>query len=160
MRSYFGTDGMRGLTNVFPVTAETALRLGMAAGRFFRRGDHRHRAVIGKDTRLSGYMIESSLVAGLTSMGMDVFLFGPLPTAAVSFLTRSLRADLGIMITASHNGFKDNGLKLFGPDGFKLSDKDEANIEGYMDRGLEDHLVRPELIGRAQRIDDASDALY
>ena len=105
MRKYFGTDGMRGRANEFPITAETALRLGQAAGRVFRRGQHRHRVVIGKDTRLSGYMMESALVAGLTSMGMDVFLFGPLPTAAVSFLTRSLRADLGIMISASHNGF-------------------------------------------------------
>ena len=155
MRKYFGTDGMRGRANEFPITAETALRLGQAAGRAFRRGQHRHRVVIGKDTRLSGYMMESALVAGLTSMGMDVFLFGPLPTAAVSFLTRSLRADLGIMISASHNGFRDNGMKLFGPDGFKLSDADELEIESYMDRGLEDHLVRTESIGRAQRIDDA-----
>ena len=155
MRKYFGTDGMRGRANEFPITAETALRLGQAAGRVFRRGQHRHRVVIGKDTRLSGYMMESALVAGLTSMGMDVFLFGPLPTAAVSFLTRSLRADLGIMISASHNGFRDNGMKLFGPDGFKLSDADELEIESYMDRGLEDHLVRTESIGRAQRIDDA-----
>ncbi len=155
MRKYFGTDGMRGRANMFPMTAETALRLGMAAGRVFRRGQHRHRVVIGKDTRLSGYMMESALVAGLTSMGMDVFLFGPLPTAAVSFLTRSLRADLGIMITASHNSFGDNGLKLFGPDGFKLSDEDELEIENHMDQGLEEHLVRSESIGRAKRIDDA-----
>ncbi len=155
MQKYFGTDGIRARANQFPVTAETALRLGMAAGRVFRRGQHRHRVVIGKDTRLSGYMMESALVAGLTSMGMDVFLFGPLPTAAVSFLTRSLRADLGIMVTASHNGFQDNGIKLFGPDGFKLSDAKELEIESHMDQGLEEHLVRSESIGRAQRIDDA-----
>ena len=155
MQKYFGTDGIRARANQFPVTAETALRLGMAAGRVFRRGQYRHRVVIGKDTRLSGYMMESALVAGLTSMGMDVFLFGPLPTAAVSFLTRSLRADLGIMITASHNGFQDNGIKLFGPDGFKLSDTKELEIESHMDQGLEEHLVRSESIGRAQRIDDA-----
>ena len=155
MRRYFGTDGMRGKTNSFPITAETSLRLGQAAGRVFRRGVHRHRVVVGKDTRLSGYMMESALVAGLTSMGMDVFLFGPLPTPAVSFLTRSLRADLGIMISASHNPFMDNGIKLFGPDGFKLSDDEEKNIESHMDEGLEEHLVPPERIGRARRIDDA-----
>lgn len=155
MRRYFGTDGMRGRANSFPITAETALRLGQAAGRVFRRGAHRHRVVIGKDTRLSGYMMESAMVAGLTSMGMDVFLFGPLPTPAVSFLTRSLRADLGIMISASHNAFRDNGVKLFGPDGFKLSDEEELNIEDHMDKGLDEHLSAPENIGRAQRIDDA-----
>jgi len=155
MRKYFGTDGLRGRVNHFPITAETAMRLGQAAGRVFLRGVHRHRVVIGKDTRLSGYMMESALVAGLTSMGMDVFLFGPLPTPAVSFLTRSLRADLGIMISASHNSFYDNGIKLFGPDGFKLSDAEEIEIEHHMDEGLEDHLVASERIGRAQRIDDA-----
>ena len=155
MRKYFGTDGLRGQTNRFPVTAETALRLGQAAGRVFRRGSHRHRVVIGKDTRLSGYMMESALVAGLTSMGMDAFLFGPLPTPAVSFLTRSLRADLGVMISASHNGFRDNGIKLFGPDGFKLSDEEEMEIESHMDAGLADHLVSSDRIGRATRIDDA-----
>ena len=146
---------MRGRANSFPITAETALRLGQAAGRVFRRGAHRHRVVIGKDTRLSGYMMESALVAGLTSMGMDVFLFGPLPTSAVSFLTRSLRADLGIMISASHNAFMDNGIKLFGPDGFKLSDEEEINIENHMDEGLDQHLAQAESIGRAKRIDDA-----
>ncbi len=155
MRRYFGTDGMRGAANSFPITAETALRLGQAAGRVFRRGVHRHRVVIGKDTRLSGYMMESAMVAGLTSMGMDVFLFGPLPTPAVSFLTRSLRADLGIMISASHNPFQDNGIKLFGPDGFKLSDEEEMRIESHMDEGLDAHLAAPEQIGSAQRIDDA-----
>ena len=155
MRKYFGTDGMRGEANQFPITAETALRLGLAAGRVFRRGGHRHRVVIGKDTRLSGYMIESALVAGLTSMGMDSFLFGPLPTPAISFLTQSLRADLGVMITASHNGFRDNGVKLFGPDGFKLSDHDELEIETRMDEGLDSHLPKSTHIGRAKRIDDA-----
>ncbi|MEC9249714.1 MAG: phosphoglucosamine mutase, partial [Pseudomonadota bacterium] len=116
-KKYFGTDGVRGLTNAFPMTAETALRLGKAAGRYFARHTGRHSVVIGKDTRLSGYMIESALVAGFTSVGMDVFQFGPLPTPAVSQMTRSLRADLGVMITASHNPYHDNGIKLFGPDG-------------------------------------------
>ena len=118
-RKYIGTDGIRGTANEGTMTAETALRVGMAAGRVFRRGDHRHRVVIGKDTRLSGYMLEPALTAGFTSMGMDVFLFGPLPTPAVAMLTRSLRADLGVMISASHNSFEDNGIKFFGPDGFK-----------------------------------------
>ncbi len=154
-RKYFGTDGMRGPANQFPVTAQVALRLGMAAGRLFTRGNHKHRAVIGKDTRLSGYMIESSLMAGLTSMGIDVFLLGPLPTPALAFITRSLRADLGLMISASHNGFQDNGIKLFGPDGYKLSDEMEQQIERYMDNGLASHLAPPEQIGRAKRIEDA-----
>jgi len=154
-RKYFGTDGIRGTANADPMTAETALRVGMAAGRIFRRGDHRHRVVIGKDTRLSGYMIEPALTAGFTSVGMDVFLFGPLPTPAVAMLTRSLRADLGVMISASHNPFHDNGIKLFGPDGFKLSDQKELEIEALMDNGLADGLAPPDELGRTKRIDDA-----
>ena len=154
-KKYFGTDGIRGETNSFPMTAETALRLGMAAGRYFTRRKGRHSVVIGKDTRLSGYMIESALVAGFTSVGMDVFQFGPLPTPAVSLMTRSLRADLGVMITASHNPFHDNGIKLFGPDGRKLDDAAELEIEALMDRGLADRLAAPADLGRAKRIDDA-----
>jgi phosphoglucosamine mutase len=152
-RKFFGTDGIRGTTNIEPMTAETALRVGQAAGTHFLRGDHRHRVVIGKDTRLSGYMMESAMVAGFTSVGMDVVLLGPMPTPAVAMLTRSMRADLGVMISASHNAFADNGIKLFGPDGYKLSDDDERAIE----RRLEEQpkLARPELIGRARRIDDA-----
>ena len=155
MRKYFGTDGIRGTANEGAMTAETALRVGMAAGRVFRRGDHRHRVVIGKDTRLSGYMLEPALTAGFTSMGMDVFLFGPLPTPAVAMLTRSLRADLGVMISASHNAFQDNGIKLFGPDGFKLSDEIELEIEHHIDNGLVDDLAGSRDLGRAKRIDDA-----
>lgn len=155
IRKYFGTDGIRGTVNKSDMTADMALRLGMAAGRVFRRGEYRHRVVIGKDTRLSGYMLEPALVAGFTSMGMDVFLFGPIPTPAVAFLTRSLRADLGVMISASHNGYEDNGIKLFGPDGFKLSDELEAEIEGFMDDGVGDHIAKPHKLGRAKRIDDA-----
>jgi phosphoglucosamine mutase len=154
-RKLFGTDGIRGRANNFPVTPEIAMKAGMAAGRVFTRGDHLHRVVIGKDTRLSGYMIESALVAGFTSVGMDVFLFGPLPTPAVAMLTRSLRADIGVMISASHNHFEDNGIKFFGPDGQKLSDDKEAAIEALMENGLEDGLARPRKIGRAKRIDDA-----
>ncbi|MDO8839410.1 MAG: phosphoglucosamine mutase [Parvibaculum sp.] len=154
-RKYFGTDGIRGKANTGHMTAETALRIGMAAGRVFRRGDHRHRVVIGKDTRLSGYMIEPALTAGFTSMGMDVFLFGPLPTPAVAMLTRSLRADLGVMISASHNSFEDNGIKLFGPDGFKLSDEVELAIEHHMDNGLADNLAGSRDLGRTKRIEDA-----
>jgi phosphoglucosamine mutase len=154
-RKYFGTDGIRGKANTAPMTAETALRVGMAAGRYFTRGNHRHRVVIGKDTRLSGYMIETALVAGFTSVGMDVLQFGPLPTPAVAMLTRSLRADLGVMISASHNGYEDNGIKLFGPDGYKLSDDVETAIEQMMDNGLADHLAAPADLGRAKRIDDA-----
>ncbi len=155
-RKYFGTDGIRGKANTAPMTAETALRVGMAAGRYFTRGDHRHRVVIGKDTRLSGYMIETALVAGFTSVGMDVFQFGPLPTPAVAMLTRSLRADLGVMISASHNLYEDNGIKLFGPDGYKLSDQVETEIEEMMDSGLQDGLAEPNKLGRAKRIDDAA----
>jgi phosphoglucosamine mutase len=154
-RKMFGTDGIRGQANKFPMTPEIALKVGMAAGRIFRRGDHRHRVVIGKDTRLSGYMIESALVSGFTAVGMDVFLFGPLPTPAVAMLTRSLRADLGVMISASHNLYHDNGIKLFGPDGEKLSDDREIEIEALLTNGLEDGLVPPEHIGRARRVDDA-----
>ena len=152
-RKFFGTDGIRGTTNSEPMTAETALRVGQAAGTHFLRGDHRHRVVIGKDTRLSGYMMESAMVAGFTSVGMDVVMLGPMPTPAVAMLTRSMRADLGVMISASHNPFDDNGIKLFGPDGYKLSDKDEASIERLLAK--EPRLAKPSAIGRAKRIDDA-----
>ena len=152
-RKFFGTAGIRGLTTREPMTAETALRVGQAAGAHFLRGDHRHRVVIGKDTRLSGYMMESAMVAGFTSVGMDVVLLGPMPTPAVAMLTRSMRADLGVMISASHNPFADNGIKLFGPDGYKLSDKDEAAIERRLE--TEPKLAKPDMIGRARRIDDA-----
>lgn len=155
VRKYFGTDGIRGTVNKGKMTGEMALRLGMAAGRVFRRGSYRHRVVVGKDTRLSGYMLEPALVAGFTSMGMDVFLFGPIPTPAVAFLTRSLRADIGVMISASHNKFEDNGIKLFGPDGYKLSDELEAEIEGFMDDGVGEHVASSDGLGRAKRIDDA-----
>jgi phosphoglucosamine mutase len=152
-RRFFGTDGIRGTTNVEPMTAQTALCVGMAAGAHFLRGNHRHRVVIGKDTRLSGYMMESAMVAGFTSVGMDVVLLGPMPTPAVAMLTRSLRADLGVMISASHNPFADNGIKLFGPDGYKLSDEDEEAIERRLGDGPK--LAQPGEIGRARRIDDA-----
>jgi len=152
-RKFFGTDGIRGTTNAEPMTAQTALAVGMAAGGHFLRGDHRHRVVIGKDTRLSGYMMESAMVAGFTSVGMDVVLLGPMPTPAVAMLTRSMRADLGVMISASHNPFADNGIKLFGPDGYKLSDADEQAIEKRLEAGPK--LAKSELIGRARRIDDA-----
>ena len=132
-RKLFGTDGVRGRANDDPMTAETALRLGQAAGRHFTNGGHAHRVVIGKDTRRSGYMLENAMTAGFTSVGMDVFLVGPIPTPAVGFLTRSMRADLGVMISASHNPFQDNGIKLFGPDGFKLSDAVEEAIEALLD---------------------------
>ena len=155
-RSYFGTDGIRGRANSHPMTAEVALRVGLAAGKLFRtEADRRHLVVIGKDTRLSGYMIEPALVAGFTSMGMDVRLFGPLPTPGVAMMTRSMRADLGVMISASHNAFSDNGIKLFGPDGYKLSDAREAEIEKHMDEGLQEGLVGPTELGRVRRIDDA-----
>jgi phosphoglucosamine mutase len=152
-RKYFGTDGIRGRTNEGAMTAEIAMRVGQAAGAHFLRGTHRHRVLIGKDTRLSGYMMESALTAGFTSVGMDVLQVGPMPTPAVAMLTRSMRADLGVMISASHNPFADNGIKLFGPDGYKLSDEDEAKIE----RAIENPppLVPAEQIGRARRIDDA-----
>ena len=152
-RKFFGTDGIRGKTNTAPMTVEIAVKVGQAAGAHFLRGDHRHRVVIGKDTRLSGYMMESALVAGFNSVGMDVVLLGPMPTPAVAMLTRSMRADLGVMISASHNKFYDNGIKLFGPDGYKLSDEDELAIEARLEQVPV--LVAPEKIGRAKRIDDA-----
>ena len=152
-RKLFGTDGVRGRANTYPMTAEMALRLGAAAGRYFRKdGLNRHRVVIGKDTRLSGYMLENALTAGLTSTGMNVLLLGPVPTPAVGLLTHSMRADLGIMISASHNPHHDNGIKFFGPDGFKLSDEAEAEIETLLDGEL--HPAQPHNIGRAKRIDD------
>ncbi|MGI8839706.1 MAG: phosphoglucosamine mutase [Caulobacteraceae bacterium] len=155
-RSYFGTDGIRGQANQYPMTAEVALRAGLAAGKLFRSADdRRHLVVIGKDTRLSGYMIEPALVAGFTSVGMDVRLFGPLPTPAVAMMTRSMRADLGVMISASHNSFADNGIKLFGPDGYKLSDDMEARIEAHMDEGLQEGLAAPKGLGRVARMDEA-----
>lgn len=152
-RKFFGTDGIRGRTNEGVMTAATAMRVGQAAGRHFLRGDHKHRVVIGKDTRLSGYMMESALVAGFTSVGMDVIMTGPLPTPAIALLTREMRADLGVMISASHNLFEDNGIKLFGPDGFKLSDEDELAIEALIQS--DQPLAASEDIGRARRIDDA-----
>ena len=154
-RRYFGTDGVRGIANAGPMAADTVLKLGIAAGSLYSQGNHRHRAVIGKDTRLSGYMIEQALTAGLLSAGMDVFLFGPLPTPAVAMLTRSLRADLGVMISASHNPYHDNGIKLFGPDGYKLSDEQELKIEGLIDNGGNARLAPPDRLGRAKRIEDA-----
>ena len=154
-RRLFGTDGIRGTANTDPMTAGTALRLGQAAGLMFTRGKRRHLVVIGKDTRLSGYMIEPALTAGFIGAGMDVRLVGPLPTPAIAMLTRSMRADLGVMISASHNPFEDNGIKLFGPDGFKLSDQKEAEIEALMDDKLADRLAPPDALGRAARIDDA-----
>ncbi|QCI79886.1 phosphoglucosamine mutase [Hankyongella ginsenosidimutans] len=154
-RRYFGTDGIRGLTNKAPMTAEMAMKVGMAAGVKFLRGAHKHRVVIGKDTRLSGYMMETALTAGFTSVGMDVVLVGPMPTPAVAMLTRSMRADLGVMISASHNAFHDNGIKLFGPDGYKLSDDDELEIESLLDQDLNARLATPRDIGRARKIEDA-----
>jgi phosphoglucosamine mutase len=154
-KKYFGTDGIRGKANIFPMTPEIALKVGMAAGSVYTSGNHRHRVVIGKDTRLSGYMIESALVAGFTSVGMDVFLLGPMPTPAVAMLTRSMRADLVVMISASHNKFDDNGIKLFGPDGFKLSDEKEIEIENKIDVDVLSLAVEASNIGRAKRIDDA-----
>jgi phosphoglucosamine mutase len=156
IRRLFGTDGIRGTANTDPMTAETALRLGQAAGLLFTRGEHRHRVVIGKDTRLSGYLIEPALVAGFIGAGMDVRLVGPLPTPAIAMLTRSLRADLGVMISASHNPFEDNGIKLFGPDGFKLSDATEAEIEARMASDMSQQLAAPAELGRAVRLEDAA----
>lgn len=152
-RQFFGTDGIRGRTNAGVMTATTAMKVGQAAGTRFLRGTHRHRVVIGKDTRLSGYMLENAMVAGFTSVGMDVVLLGPMPTPGVALLTRELRADVGVMISASHNPYEDNGIKLFGPDGFKLSDEDELGIEAML--GQELKLAEAEDIGRARRIDDA-----
>ncbi|MFC3694731.1 phosphoglucosamine mutase [Chenggangzhangella methanolivorans] len=154
-RKYFGTDGIRGRANRFPITPDLAMKVGMAAGLAFRRGDHRHRVVIGKDTRLSGYMIESALQAGFTSVGVDVLLVGPMPTPAVAHITRSMRADLGVMISASHNPYDDNGIKLFAPDGFKLSDEVELEIERLIDSDLSPRFALSDDIGRAKRIDDA-----
>jgi len=155
-RVLFGTDGIRGKANVAPMTAEVALKLGQAAGLRFTRGAHRHRVVIGKDTRLSGYMIEPALVAGFVGAGMDVVLVGPLPTPAIAMLTRSLRADLGVMISASHNPFEDNGIKLFGPDGFKLNDETETEIEAMMETDLGPMLAVSARLGRASRLEDAA----
>jgi phosphoglucosamine mutase len=152
-RKFFGTDGIRGHTNEAPMTAEMAQRVGQAAGAHFLRGDHRHRVVIGKDTRLSGYMMESAMISGFTSVGMDVVMVGPVPTPAVAMLARSMRADLGVMISASHNPYVDNGIKLFGPDGYKLSDQDELEIEALIERGP--RLVSAAEIGRARKIEDA-----
>ncbi len=152
-RQFFGTDGIRGRTNAGVMTAATAMKVGQAAGTHFLRGSHKHRVVIGKDTRLSGYMLESALVAGFTSVGMDVILLGPMPTPAVALLTREMRADVGVMISASHNPYEDNGIKLFGPDGFKLSDKDELSIEAMLSSDLP--LATSPEIGRARRIEDA-----
>ena len=154
-RRLFGTDGIRGTANVDPMTAETAMQLGQAAGLMFVRGDHRHQVVIGKDTRLSGYMIEPALVAGFIATGMDVTLVGPLPTPAIAMLTRSLRADLGVMISVSHNQFEDNGIKLFGPDGYKLSDATEMEIEALMLADRSARLAAPTKLGRAARLQDA-----
>jgi len=156
-RSFFGTDGIRGRANKFPITPDIAMKVGMATGLVFTRGQHRHRVVIGKDTRLSGYMIETALVAGFTSVGMDVFQLGPMPTPAVAMLTRSLRADIGVMISASHNPYQDNGIKIFGPDGFKLSDEVEAEIERLIDSDLNERLAASDLIGRATRVDGVRD---
>ncbi|UYY57434.1 phosphoglucosamine mutase [Sphingomonas sp. S2-65] len=152
-RKYFGTDGIRGATNASNMTAAMAMKVGMAAGCHFLRGDHRHRVVIGKDTRLSGYMLENAMVAGFTSVGMDVVLVGPMPTPAVAMLTQAMRADMGVMISASHNPYADNGIKLFGPDGFKLSDADELAIEALIDGDVQ--LAPSSEIGRARRVDDA-----
>ena len=157
VRKYFGTDGIRGYANRSNMTAEIAMKVGMAAGVAFKRGNHRHRVVVGKDTRLSGYMIENALVAGFTAAGKDVFQLGPVPTPAVAMLTRSLRADIGVMISASHNAYHDNGIKLFGPNGFKLSDKIEMDIERLMDEDLTDQLASGHAIGRASRVDGVDD---
>jgi len=156
-KRYFGTDGIRGRANKFPMTAETAMKVGMAAGLSFQRGNYRHRVVVGKDTRLSGYMIENAMVAGFCAAGMDVFLLGPVPTPAVSMLARSLRADIGVMISASHNPYYDNGIKLFGPDGYKLSDEIEGRIEALLDQDVEMALADVDALGRAKRIDGVDD---
>ena len=156
-RRYFGTDGIRGLANSHPMTSEVAMKVGMAAGKLFSNGSHRHRVVIGKDTRLSGYMIESAMMSGFTAVGMDVFLLGPMPTPAVAMLTRSLRADLGVMISASHNAYADNGIKLFDPDGYKLSDETEREIEVLMGADTGSLLAPAERIGRAKRIESAQE---
>ena len=156
-RRYFGTDGIRGLANSSPMTSEVALKVGMAAGKIFQSGTHRHRVVIGKDTRLSGYMLEAALMSGFTSVGMDVFLLGPMPTPAVAMLTRSLRADLGVMLSASHNPSHDNGIKLFDPDGYKLSDEMEKQIEELIEADSKTMLAPAEKIGRATRVESAQE---
>lgn len=157
MKKYFGTDGIRGKTNEFPMTAQTALKVGMAVGTKFSNGDHRHRVVIGKDTRLSGYMIEPSLTAGLVSVGIDVFLLGPIPTPAVAMLTKSLRADIGIMISASHNPYHDNGIKIFDQNGNKLNDEIELEIEKLIDGNFDNKLAKPENLGRVKRLDEGKE---
>ena len=154
-KEFFGTDGVRGKANSYPMRADTVLKIGMAAGALYRRGNHRHRVVIGKDTRLSGYMVEQALTAGFLSTGMDVLLFGPVPTPAVAMLTRSMRADLGVMLSASHNPYHDNGIKIFGPDGYKLSDDQENEIQKLVLASETIPLAAPEHIGRAKRIEDA-----
>ena len=156
-RRYFGTDGIRGQSNLFPMTPDLAMRVGIAVGTIFRRGTHRHRVVIGKDTRLSGYMLENALVAGFTAAGVDAFVLGPIPTPAVAMLTRSLRADIGVMISASHNPYQDNGIKLFGPDGYKLSDELEMQIEELLEKDITPQLAKSDEIGRAKRIDGVHD---
>ncbi|MDO8534115.1 MAG: phosphoglucosamine mutase [Xanthobacteraceae bacterium] len=156
VRKHFGTDGIRGQANAV-ITPELALKVGMAAGLTFLRGDYRHRVIIGKDTRLSGYMIENALVAGFTAVGMDVLLTGPMPTPAIAMLTRSMRCDLGVMISASHNPYDDNGIKLFGPDGYKLSDEIEREIEKLIDSDLSKRLAKSPALGRAKRIEGAHD---
>lgn len=156
-RRYFGTDGIRGQANKFPMTPEVAMKVGMAAGLCFQRGNHRHRVVLGKDTRLSGYMIENAMVAGFCAAGMDVFLLGPIPTPAVAMLARSLRADIGVMISASHNPYSDNGIKLFGPDGYKLSDEIELRIEAMLDQDIGIALADTDGLGRAKRVDGVHD---
>ncbi len=154
-RALFETDGVRGLANSEPMTANTIMRLGMAAGQRFTRGEHRHTVVIGKDTRLSGYMLEPALTSGFVSVGMDVILVGPIPTPGIAMLTRAMRCDLGVMISASHNPFQDNGIKLFGPDGYKLSDSIEAEIEDLMNGDLGEARIAPDRLGRAKRLEDA-----
>ena len=156
-RRYFGTDGIRGLANTSPMTSEVALKVGMAAGKIFQNGNYRHRVVIGKDTRLSGYMLEAALMSGFTAVGMDVFLLGPMPTPAVAMLTRSLRADLGVMISASHNPFEDNGIKLFDADGYKLSDDTERKIEELIEADTAELLAPADAIGRATRVESAQE---
>ncbi|MFC6444907.1 phosphoglucosamine mutase [Shinella zoogloeoides] len=156
-RRYFGTDGIRGQSNTFPMTPDLAMRVGIAVGTIFRRGAHRHRVVIGKDTRLSGYMLENAMVAGFTAAGIDAFVLGPIPTPAVAMLTRSLRADIGVMISASHNPFQDNGIKLFGPDGYKLSDELEMEIEELLEKDMMAQLAKAGEIGRAKRVDGVHD---
>ncbi len=154
MKKYFGTDGIRGTANQFPMTPEVALKVGMVLGHKFTDGEHRHRVVIGKDTRLSGYVIEPALTAGFASAGMDVFLVGPVPTPAVSMITKSLRADIGIMISASHNPYYDNGIKIFDKNGHKLSDEIEREIEEILDHDMQQYLAKPKDLGRVQRLED------